>query len=94
MTRKARRRIAAAPKARIVLEAPRGQAAAADLAHCREVRPNPVYAWKKQPPEQAARAFGAGAGVGDGAGAIREREIAKPRAKIGQLTADGSTSPP
>ncbi len=93
MTRKARRRIAAAPKARIALEAPREQAAA-DLAHCREVRPNPVYAWKKQPPEQAARAFGAGAGVGDGAGAIREREIAKPRAKIGQLTADGSTSPP
>ncbi|MGC2094807.1 MAG: hypothetical protein WA648_17175 [Methylocella sp.] len=91
MTRKARRRIAAAPKARIALEAPRGQAAA-DLAHCREVRPNPVYAWKKQPPEQAARAFGAGAG--NGAGAIREREIAKPRAKIGQLTADGSTSPP
>lgn len=93
MTRKARRRIAAAPKARIALEAPREQAAA-DLAHCREVRPNPVYAWKKQPPEQAARAFGAGAGVGDGAGAIREREIAKPRAKIGQVTADGSTSPP
>ncbi|MGB9425462.1 MAG: hypothetical protein WCB09_03135 [Methylocella sp.] len=93
MTRKARRRIAAAPKARIALEAPREQAAA-DLAHCREVRPNPVYAWKKQPPEQAARASGAGAGVGDGAGAIREREIAKPRAKIGQLTADGSTSPP
>ncbi|MGB7966913.1 MAG: hypothetical protein WCF64_12085 [Methylocella sp.] len=92
MTRKARRRIAAAPKARIVLEAPRGQAAAADLAHCREVRPNPVYAWKKQPPEQAARASGAGAG--NGAGAIREREIAKPRARIGQLTADGSTSPP
>ncbi|MGB6324979.1 MAG: hypothetical protein WBG11_04170 [Methylocella sp.] len=91
MTRKARRRIAAAPKARIALEAPRGQAAA-DLAHCREVRPNPVYAWKKQPPEQAARAFGAGAG--NGAGAIREREIAKPRARIGQLTADGSASPP
>ncbi|MGA9727408.1 MAG: hypothetical protein WCB09_14345 [Methylocella sp.] len=92
MTRKARRRIAAAPKARIALEAPRGQAAVADLARCREVRPNPVYAWKKQPPEQAARAFGAGAG--NGAGAIREREIAKPRARIGQLTADGSTSPP
>ncbi len=91
MTKKTRRKIAAAPKARIALEAPREQAAA-DLAHCREVRPNPVYAWKKQPPEQAARASGAGAG--NGAGAIREREIAKPRARIGQLTADGSASPP
>ncbi|MGB6176864.1 MAG: hypothetical protein WBF43_11150 [Methylocella sp.] len=91
MTEKARRKIAAAPKARIALEAPRGQAAA-DLARWCEVRANPVCAWKKPPPEQAARAFGAG--VGNGAGAIREREIEKPRANIGRLAADGSTSPP
>ncbi|MGB6175865.1 MAG: hypothetical protein WBF43_05920 [Methylocella sp.] len=91
MPKKTRRKIAGAPKARIALEAPRGQAAA-DLARCREVRPNPVCAWKKQPPSRPARAFDAG--VGHGAGAIRQREIEKPRAKIGRLAADGATSPP
>ncbi|MGH6856304.1 MAG: hypothetical protein ACRECP_01345 [Methylocella sp.] len=42
--------------------------------------------------EQAARAFDAG--VGNAAEAIREREIEKLHAKIGQLTVDGSASSP
>ena len=46
----------------------------------------PIYAWKKQLQEQAARAFDAG--VGRDAEEVREREIEKLHAKIGQLTVE------
>ena len=83
---KTRRKIDAALKAKIALEAPRKQPTVADLSQRHEVHPNQIYVWKKQLQEQAARAFDPG--VGRDAEELPEREIEKLHAKIGQLTVE------
>ena len=82
MTKRTRRKLNSALKAKIALEALREQATVADLAQRYEVHPNQIYAWKKQLLEQAARAFETGSGE---ATSGREREIEKLHAKIGEL---------
>jgi transposase len=82
MTKRTRRKIDAALKAKIALEALREQATVPELAQRYQVHPNQIYAWKKQLQEQAARAFEAGGGD---AAAGREREIERLHAKIGEL---------
>jgi transposase len=83
MTKRMRRKIDGALKAKIALEALREEATVADLAQRYGVHPTQVYGWKKQLQDQAARAFDPGVGR-DGEEA-REREIEKLHAKIGQL---------
>jgi transposase len=83
MTRKTRRRIDGALKAKIALETLRGQATVTER---HEVHPNQIYAWKRQFQERAGRAFDAG--VGRDAETAHEREIKRLHAKIGQLTVE------
>ncbi len=82
MTKRTRRKIDAALKAKIALEALREQATVTDLAQRYQVHPNQIYVWKKQLQDQAARAFESSGGD---AAAGREREIERLHAKIGEL---------
>ena len=60
MTKRTRRKIDAALKGKIALEALREQATVNEERY--QVHPNQIYAWKKQLQDHASRAFDSGAG--------------------------------
>jgi transposase len=81
--RKPRRNHSAAFKARVALEAIRGEKTVAEIAAHHEVHATQVTAWKSQLLEKAAGIFGGDALATDGRERIRELHE-----KIGELTVE------
>ena len=81
--RKPRRNHSPAFKARVALEAIRGEKTVAEIAAHHAVHPNQVTSWKSQLLEHAAAIFGGNAVAADGRERIRELHE-----KIGELTVE------
>ena len=82
---KTRRRFSADFKAKVALEAIRGERTISELATKHQLHPNQVTQWKRQAIENLAKAFddkASDAQVG------REAEVTKLHAKIGQLVVE------
>jgi transposase len=81
--RRPRRNHSAAFKARVALEAIRGEKTVAEIAAHHEVHANQVTSWKTELLEKAAMIFGGNALAADGKERIRELHE-----KIGELTVE------
>lgn len=82
---KTRRRFTAEFKAKVALEAIRGDRTISDLATKHQLHPNQITQWKRQAVENLAKAFDDKA---SDAQAGREAEVTKLHAKIGQLVVE------
>ena len=82
--RRPRRNHSPAYKARVGLDALRGEKTVVELAKQYDVHPNQVTAWKNELLQRAAVVFGGSAAEG-GADAEKVREL---HAKIGELTVE------
>ncbi|MGH7261670.1 MAG: transposase [Nitrospiraceae bacterium] len=85
--KKPRRNHSAAFKARVALEAIRGDKTIAEIATHHEVHPNQVTSWKTQALENLAGIFGGTVVADDGKERIREL-----REKVGELTMERDIS--
>ncbi len=83
--RKPRRNHSATFKARVALEAIRGEKTVAEIAAHHEVHPNQVTMWKTQVLENLAGIFG-----GERLAEDSREQIKELQAKIGQLTMENS----
>ena len=82
---KTRRRFTAEFKAKVALEAIRGERTISELATKHQLHPNQITQWKRQAIENLAKAFddkAADVQIG------REAEVTKLHAKIGQLVVE------
>lgn len=82
---KARRRFTADFKAKIALEALRGDKTIQEIASTYKVHPNQVSTWKRQAMDGLGEVFAKGV---DKAGSDYEAEVHDLHAKIGQLTVE------
>ena len=80
-----RRRFTADFKARVALDALRGDRTIQEIAATRKVHPNQVSSWKRQAMDGLGEVFSNGA---ERAGRDHETEVRDLHAKIGQLTVE------
>ena len=80
-----RRRYSAEFKAKVALEAIRGEQTINDLAALYELHPNMITNWKRQAIDNMAAAF---SGASERSVKADEEQIKEPHAKIGQLTVE------
>jgi transposase len=86
MSRRPRRNHSPAFKAKVALEAIRGDKTLAELAKQYDVHPNQITDWKGQLLERAASVFGSGEAVVEPKVDVKELH-----AKIGQLTLENDS---
>lgn len=85
MSKNKRKRYSAEFKAKVALEAMKGESTIHELAARFEIHPNMVTQWKRQATEHMADLF---TSKGERNGAMDEAQVKELHAKIGQLTVE------
>ena len=85
MSKNKRKRYSAEFKAKVALEALKGESTVQELSSRYGVHPNMVAQWKRQAIEGMAESFRSKSGRGD---ALSEEHVKELHAKIGQLTVE------